>query len=91
MAWWNRQPTQSCLNLHHYLGIHHWNALSNPNNWWGKVEVLDPNAWWSKVEVLVELCMDLGLTHPSTATITHMVTMAALCDTERDYTLNPYL
>ena len=79
MAWWNRQPTQSCLNIHHYLGIHHWNALSNFNP-----------CGRSKVELLYELCMDLGLTHPSTATMTHMVTMSILCDSERYYTLNQY-
>jgi len=63
----HRQPTQSCLKLHRLLGAHHWNGLSDPNTWWS-----------AKLELLVEICMELGLTHPSPVTITHMVTMVTL-------------
>ena len=62
-----RQQTQSCLKMHCLLGAHHWNALSDPNTWWN-----------AKLDLVVELCMELGLTHPSPVTITHIVTMMTL-------------
>ena len=66
-AYADRQGTQSCLKLHHYLGMHHWNELSNTNTWWS-----------AKLEILITILMDLGLTHPSPVTITHMVTMTTI-------------
>ena len=66
-AYADRQGTQSCLKLHHYLGMHHWHDLSNPNTWWS-----------AKLELLVAILMDLGLTHPSPVTITHIVTMTTI-------------
>ena len=66
-AYADRQGTQSCLKLHHYLGMHHWHDLSNPNTW-----------WQAKLELLVAILMDLGLTHPSPVTITHIVTMTTI-------------
>ena len=63
----DRQPTQSCLKLHRLFGAHHWNGLSDPNTWWS-----------AKLELLVEICMELGLTHPSPVTITHIVTIITL-------------
>ena len=62
-----RSPPQSNLWYHRYLGQHHWATLVDP-------EV----PWPVKLRVIVEVSSDMGLTHPTEITLTHIVSVVEL-------------
>ena len=62
-----RSPPQSNLWYHRYLGQHHWATLVDP-------EV----PWPVKLRVIVDVSADMGLTHPTEITLTHIVSVVEL-------------